>query len=59
MTFERDLEVEARLSRLETTVAELKSVFDKARPQLIIINTLGSSVGGVITGLLIWYITKK
>jgi hypothetical protein len=58
MTYsEYDLEMERRVSRLETTVDDIKKVIDAARPQLAIITILGSMGGSVVVAVVVWLIT--
>lgn len=55
---QRDLDVEKRLTRLETTVEDIKGVITQARPQLALISALGSGAGAIIVGVVIWWVTK-
>lgn len=55
----RDLQVESRLTKLETIVEEIRSVVTQARPQLALMSMLGSAAGAVIVGIVIWLITGK
>jgi hypothetical protein len=56
---ERDLEVESRLTALETVVSEIKLVVAQARPQIALLSLLGSGAGAVIVAVVVWYLTKR
>jgi hypothetical protein len=55
---QRDLVVEGRLARLETTVDEIKTVITQARPQLAVMSMLGSGIGSIVVALAVWFLTK-
>lgn len=57
MTQDRELEIESRLTALETTVAELKRLVEAQSNRLW--NFFGSASGGVVVALVTWWITKK
>lgn len=40
-------------------VTEMKATIDQVKPQLILLNMVGSSFGGVVTGVILWWLTKK
>jgi hypothetical protein len=54
---EYDLEMERRVSKLETTVADIKTAIDAARPQLAVITVIGSLGGSIIVAVVVWLIT--
>ena len=53
------LELDKRVTAAETTLADLKKAFDAVRPQLAITSFLGSTSGGIIVSVVIWWMTKK